>query len=80
MVRKDFITLMKIQHCVHDHDHDYVRVHDRDHENGRDHVHVNDRDCDYVHESTFWVQLIIYVQIQSVIFNEEVEPFVVINV
>lgn len=69
LVQKDFIILMMIDH----YDCDYVRG--CGHVNDHDYVHVHENDYD--HESTFWVQLIIYVWILSVIFNEEVVPFVV---
>lgn len=80
MVQKDFITLKMIHRCVRDHvrAHDYVHVHA--HENDHVRVHVNDYDHDCGHENIFWVLLIICVQIKSVIFNEEVVPFVVIIV
>lgn len=80
MAQKGFITMKKINRCVRDHVHvrDYVHAHA--HEN--DHVRVHENDCDHDcgHENIFWVLLIICAQIRSVIFNEEVVPFVVIIV
>ncbi len=80
MVQKGFITMKMIHRCVRDHVHvrDYVHAHV--HANDYDHAHENDYDHDCDYENIFWVLLIIYVQIRSVIFNEEVVPFVVIIV
>jgi hypothetical protein len=72
-VLKDFLLLRKAHHD-YAHVHDYARVHDYVN------VHGYGYDCDFIHVSTFWGQLIIYVLSLSVTFNEEDVPFVVIRV